>query len=169
VKRDVDLAGLARRTIARGRIRRHERKADPKEHNAMRYMLLIYTREDEWGAMSQEERRKAVEGHLAIMDETVKRGTLVGVNPLTHTSSATTVRVENGKVLTTDGPFAETREALAGYYMLDCQDLDEAIAWAARIPHCKGRGCIEVRPIAELPAVPDSFRKSNAAMGSIFK
>jgi hypothetical protein len=138
-------------------------------HNAMRYMLLIYTREDEWGSMSQEENRKAMEGHLAIMDETVKRGMLVGINPLAHTSSATTVRVENGKVLTTDGPFAETREVLAGYYMLDCQDLDEAIAWAARIPHCKARGCVEVRPIAELPAVPDSFRKSNAAMGSVFK
>jgi hypothetical protein len=135
----------------------------------MRYMLLIYTREDEWGAMSPEENRKAMEGHLAIMDETVKRGMLLGVNPLAHTSTATTVRVENGKVLTTDGPFAETREVLAGYYMLDCQDLDEAIAWAAKIPHCKAPGCVEVRPLAELPAVPDSFRKSSAALGSIFK
>jgi hypothetical protein len=135
----------------------------------MRYMLLIYTREDQWGAMSPQEIRTAMDGHLAIMDETVKRGMLVGVNPLAHTRTATTVRVENGKVLTTDGPFAETREVLAGYYMLDCQDLDEAIAWAARIPHCKGQGCVEVRPIDELPAVPDSFRKSNAAFASIFK
>jgi hypothetical protein len=149
---------------------RHEQKADPKGHNAMRYMLLIYASEADMDLRTQEERQRAMQGHLTVMDETVKRGVLLGVNPLARTSAATTVRVVNGNVLATDGPFAETREQLAGYYMLDCADLDEAIAWAARIPNChSARGCIEIRPVAELPAVPDSFRKSDAAMGSIFK
>ena len=69
------------------------------------------------------------------------------------TATATTVRVNGGKPLVTDGPFAETKEQLAGYYILDCEDLDEAIAWAARIPTaCKGgEGCIEIRPIMGLP------------------
>ena len=136
----------------------------------MRYMLLIYAKESDFESRSPEERQRAMEGHFAVIDETVKRGVLVGVNPLARTTAATTVRVENGKVLATDGPFAETREQLAGYYMLDCHDLDEAIAWAARIPNChSARGCIEIRPVQELPAVPDSFRKSNAALGSVFK
>ena len=136
----------------------------------MRYMLLIYTKEAYMEIRTPEERQKAMEGHLAVMDDAVKRGVLVGVNPIARSDAATTVRVENGKVLATDGPFAETREQLAGYYILDCQDLDEAIAWAARIPNCKGaQGGIEIRPVGELPAVPDSFRKSEAARGSIFK
>jgi hypothetical protein len=136
----------------------------------MRYMLLIYAKEADMDSRSPEDRQRAMEGHLAVMDETVKRGVLLGVNPLARTTAATTLRVESGKVLATDGPFAETREQLAGYYLLDCQDLDEAIAWAARIPNChSAQGCIEIRPIQELPTVPDSFRKSNAALGSIFK
>ncbi len=136
----------------------------------MRYMLMIFNNEAEWDSHSPEERQRAIEDHVAIIDEAVKRGVLVGVNPLARTSAATTVRVDNGKILATDGPFAETREQLAGYYMLDCQDLDEAIAWAARIPNCRGtQGCVEIRPVKELPVVPDSFRKSNAALGSIFK
>jgi len=91
------------------------------------------------------------------MDETARKGILRGAEPLHPTSSATTVRVQNGKVLTTDGPFAETKEQLAGYYILDCQDLDEAIEWASKIPTgCGGaEGCIEVRPIRGLsPRVP---------------
>jgi hypothetical protein len=72
---------------------------------------------------------------------------------LQTTASATTVRVQGGKVLVTDGPFAETKEQLAGYYILECKDLDEALGWAARIPTaCKGaEGCIEVRPVADFP------------------
>jgi hypothetical protein len=138
--------------------------------DVMRYMLLIYTIEGDREAASPQESQRAMEGHLEIIDEAAKRGILVGVNPLATSATATTVRMENGKVLTTDGPFAETREQLAGYYVLDCKDLDEAIGWAAKIPYCKSRrGCVEIRPIEELPAVPDSFRKSNAALASIFK
>ena len=137
----------------------------------MRYMMLIYSREPELDGRGAETRQKDIEGHLAVMDEAERRGVLVGVNPLARTSAATTVRLENGKVIATDGPFAETREQLAGYYMLDCHDLDEAIRWAAKIPTgCRGAaGCVEIRPVAEFPAVPDSFRKSKAAAGSLFK
>jgi hypothetical protein len=93
-----------------------------------------------------------MEGHWAVMDETSRRGIYRGAEPLHPTSTATTVRVQNGRVLTTDGPFAETKEQLAGYYILDCKDLDEAIAWAAKIPTCcgGGEGCIEIRPLRAL-------------------
>src|SRR4029077_17414205 len=80
-----------------------------------------------------------------------------------RTDTATTVRVENGKGLTIDGPFAETKEQLAGYYVLDCTDLNEAIAWAARIPTtCGGtKGSIEIRQLGELPGGPESILKEH--------
>ena len=83
------------------------------------------------------------------------KGVLRGAEPLAPTSTATTVRIQNGKALVTDGPFAETKEQLAGYYVIDCENLDEAIEWAAKIPtSCKGdEGCIEVRPLPGLRAV----------------
>lgn len=117
----------------------------------MRYIMLIYTRETE--AASQEEMQQVASAHWAVMDESSRRGIFRGADPLEPTSTATTVRVENGKILVTDGPFAETKEQLAGYYILDCKDLDEAIEWAARIPTACGgaTGCIEVRPIQEIP------------------
>lgn len=137
----------------------------------MRYMMLVYSKETDQESIAAEERRKVMEGHWAVMDETVKRGILVAVSPLARTTAATTVRVEDGKILTTDGPFAETKEQLAGYYILDCENLDEAIAWAGRIPaHCQGMaGCVEIRPLQEFSAVPDSFRKSKAAFASVFQ
>ncbi len=135
----------------------------------MRYMMLIYTKEAEPESIPPEEARKVREGHWAVMDETSKRGILVATGPLERTTAATTVRVENGKVITTDGPFAETKEQLAGYYILDCKDLDEAITWAAKIPTCcrGNEGCIEIRPLPELPQIADFIRRSNAAMASI--
>ena len=83
-----------------------------------------------------------------------RKGVLMGAEPLAPTATATTVRVQNGKALITDGPFAETKEQLAGYYILECENLDEAIEWAAKIPTaCKGgEGCIEIRPMPGLPA-----------------
>jgi hypothetical protein len=129
----------------------------------MRYMMLIYTREGDLGAMPPEEAEQIRQGHYSVIDETRKRGMLVAVNSLGRTDTATTVRVENGKVLTTDGPFAETKEQLAGYYVLDCSDLNEAIAWAARIPTtCGGtKGSIEIRQLGELPGVPESILKAH--------
>jgi hypothetical protein len=128
---------------------------------AMRYMMLIYTREGDLSKMSPEEAQKIREAHAAVMHETRERGMLVAVNGLGKTNTATTVRVESGKVLATDGPFAETKEQLAGYYVLDCVDLNEAIYWAGRIPSsCGGaKGSIEIRQLVEFDGVPESMLK----------
>ncbi len=117
----------------------------------MRYMMLIYTREVEGGPVPEEgERIKAA--HRVVIEEAARKGILVAAEPLSRTASATTVRMQDGKPLITDGPFAETKEQLAGYYILDCEHLDEAIEWAARIPTaCKGgEGCVEIRPLPGL-------------------
>jgi hypothetical protein len=128
---------------------------------AMRYMMLIYTREGELSKMSPEEAQQIREAHAAVMHETRERGMLVAVNGLGRTNTATTVRIENGKALTPDGPFAETKEQLAGYYVLDCADMDEAIYWAGRIPTACGgaKGSIEIRKLTEFEGVPESILK----------
>jgi hypothetical protein len=120
----------------------------------MRYMLLIYTREDAVARSSQEEMQQVMNGHMAVMREAQARGVLEGAEPLAKTTTAKTVRIQNGAPLITDGPFAETREQLAGYYILDCQELDEAIGWAKKIPTACGgmQGCVEIRPLREVPA-----------------
>ena len=113
----------------------------------MRYMLLIYSRE---GDMSTEEEKTVAMTHRGVMNEAAQRGVFHGAEPLMPTSTATTVRrTEDGNVLVSDGPFAETKEQLAGYYILDCETLDEAIQWASKIPtSCCGReGSVEIRPI----------------------
>jgi hypothetical protein len=116
-------------------------------------MLLIYTKEDALAKASRQDVESIRQGHWAVMDETQRRGIFQGAEPLSPTSTATTLRWQNGKPLTTDGPFAETKEQLAGYYILDCKDLDEAISWAAKIPTtCGGlSGCVEIRPLPGLP------------------
>jgi hypothetical protein len=119
----------------------------------MRYMFLIYSRERDFAEASADDMEQVKAGHWAVMDETRRKGVFLAAEPLERTAAATTIRKENGKALVLDGPFAETKEQLAGYYILDCEDLDEAIAWAAKIPtSCKGgEGCVEIRPIAEIP------------------
>jgi hypothetical protein len=121
----------------------------------MRYMMLIYSRESE-EPMPPEEDRQIREGHRVVMEEAARLGIFHGAEPLAPTALATTVRNENGKVTITDGPFAETKEQLAGYYILDCTDLDEALEWASKIPTgCAGRsGCVEVRPFRNDSPVP---------------
>jgi hypothetical protein len=120
----------------------------------MRYMFLIYSRETDMVGRSAAEVEQMKAAHWAVMDETRAKGIFQGAEPLHPTATATTVRMEGGRPLVLDGPFAETKEQLAGYYILDCKDLDEAIAWAAKIPTaCKGStGCIEIRPMMGLPA-----------------
>ena len=115
----------------------------------MRYMLLIYGSEADAAAMTQEEREALMQGHAAFAQEVLARGILRGGAPLQPTPTATTVRVRKGKKMITDGPFAETKEQLAGTYIVDCKDLDEAIELAARIPDAL-RGSVEIRPILEL-------------------
>jgi hypothetical protein len=118
----------------------------------MRYMMLIYSKEQE-GGVAAEEAAPVMAAHWAVIDEATSKGVLIGAEPLAPTSTATTVRVQNGQALITDGPFAETKEQLAGYYILDCENLDEAIEWAAKIPTtCRGdSGCIEIRPFLVRP------------------
>jgi len=132
----------------------------------MRYMLLIYSNEHSLEASSPEEHERIAAGHWAVMEATSQRGILKGAEPLEPTSTATTVRIEKGKALVTDGPFAETKEQLAGYYILDCKDLDEALEWAAKIPTAcaGGTGCVEVRPIRKMTRRVES-RVGEAAQG----
>lgn len=118
----------------------------------MRYMMLVYTKEAE--GVTRDEMLEVAARHSAVMDEARRRGVYCAADPLKPVATATTVRTQDGKVMVTDGPFAETKEQLAGYYILDCKDLDEALEWAAKIPTgCGGsEGCIEVRPIHEIHA-----------------
>src|SRR5215831_17323271 len=105
----------------------------------MRYMMLIYSRETP-DARSQEEDAQAREAHWKVIDDATRKGIFLGAEPLGPTANATTVRLQNGQSVVTDGPFAETKEQLAGYYILECENLDEAIEWAARIPTtCRGQ------------------------------
>jgi hypothetical protein len=117
----------------------------------MRYMMLIYSQEDE--SVTHDDMSAVAAAHRAVMEEARQRGVFCSAEPLQASVTATTLRVHNGATMVTDGPFAETKEQLAGYYILDCEDLDEALAWAARIPTaCAGRtGCVEIRPIREFP------------------
>ena len=119
----------------------------------MRYMMLVYSTEGPDG-LSPEEAETIRAGHARVIAEAQLKGVLVGAEPLAPTGTATTVRMRNGQALVTDGPFAETKEHLAGYYIMDCENLDEAIDWASQIPTaCYGDGgSIEIRPMRFQPA-----------------
>lgn len=115
----------------------------------MRYVCLVYYKEDDINAMSQAE-WDALNGECIAFGETITRsGHRLGGNALEPTHTATTVRVRSGKVSTTDGPFAETKEQLAGFYYLEAENLDAAIQIAARIPPAR-LGSIEIRPVREV-------------------
>jgi hypothetical protein len=111
----------------------------------MRYLLLIYAEENHWNTMSESDMSGIYAAYRAYSKELADSGVLRGGAELAPIATATTVRVRNGKVLTTDGPFAETKEQLGGYYLIDVPDLDTAIGWAAKIPSAL-HGSIEVRP-----------------------
>ena len=112
----------------------------------MKYMLLMYANQLNPPQLTPEEQSAEQRAWFAYMQEAKAAGVLVDNNGLAPVSRATTVRVRAGKTLTTDGPFAETHEQLAGFSLLECKDLDDAIAWAARIPMA-GYGSIEIRPL----------------------
>jgi hypothetical protein len=119
----------------------------------MRYLLLIYG--DETQAQQQPEDMEATLKPWWDYGQWLKdQGWYLGGDALQQTSAATTVRVDAGKTLTVDGPFAETKEQLGGYYMIDCENLDQAIDAASRIPSVQWGGTIEVRPIQEFPEAP---------------
>lgn len=112
----------------------------------MQYILLIYENEKQWLDLSDAERGKVFEEYGAFTEGIVKSGQYRAGEALQPTSAATTVRVRGGKPMVTDGPFAETREQLGGFYLVEAKDLDEATALAARIPSARA-GAIEVRPV----------------------
>ncbi|HMC40763.1 MAG TPA: YciI family protein [Acidimicrobiales bacterium] len=114
----------------------------------MRYVLLICADEQAIGALSPEEDAAMLAEYGAFGEEMGRRGVLQGGERLRPTTDATTVQVREGKVLTADGPFAETKEQIGGYFVVDCKDLDEALEVASRLPGAK-HGTIEVRPIWE--------------------
>ncbi|HSS75728.1 MAG TPA: YciI family protein [Thermoanaerobaculia bacterium] len=115
----------------------------------MEYLLLIYNAESDWAALSEGERGATYKEYYAFTEGIRQSGHYKGGNPLQSVSTASTVRVRDGKTVTTDGPFAETREQLGGYYLVDAANLDEAIGIAARIPGAR-MGSIEVRPIQKM-------------------
>jgi hypothetical protein len=114
----------------------------------MRYLCLIYENEKNWATMPKDQSDKVMAEYGAFTQGIKDSGHYLGGNALQPTPSATTLRVRNGKVSTTDGPFAETKEQLGGYYLIDAKDLNDAIQVASRIPSAKF-GSIEVRPIME--------------------
>jgi len=113
----------------------------------MQYLLLIYHNEAEWAKMTQAQAEPIYAQYRALREDLQKKGKYLGGNQLKPTATATTVRVRSGKRLSTDGPFAETKEQLGGFFLIDASDLDEAMAIAARIPAAND-GSIEIRPIA---------------------
>ena len=115
----------------------------------MRYALLIYASEQDWASQTEEESQAVNQEYMAFTKDIIDRGLMKGGEALQPTATATTVRVRDGETLTTDGPFAETKEQLGGFYVVEAKDLDEAIEIAARIPDVRG-GSIEVRPVMEV-------------------
>jgi hypothetical protein len=116
----------------------------------MKYMLLIYSDEQ---ALTETERQDCYAESTRLAHDIKSSGHYLATNPLQPTSMATSVRVREGKRLVTDGPFAETREQLGGYFLIDAKNLDEAIAIAGRIPMAR-KGTVEVRPVIEIPGLP---------------
>lgn len=114
----------------------------------MKYLLMIYTNEQQDAQRTPEESEANMGDYYAFTNAVREAGVMVAGEALHPTTAATTVRVRQGQTTSTDGPFAETKEQLGGYYLLDCQNLDEAIKWAAKIPGAKD-GSIEIRPIWE--------------------
>jgi hypothetical protein len=116
----------------------------------VKYMLLIYSREADWrNGLSEKEKGEMYQKYMSFTESIKKSGHYIAGDGLEPTSTATTVRVREGKTVTTDGPFAETREQLGGYYMIEAKDLDEAADIATRVP-AAFYGSVEVRPIMRM-------------------
>lgn len=114
----------------------------------MKYLCLIYDEERTLYSLPRTEMERLIRDHLAFDHDITESGHMLGTNALQPVKAATTVRVRNGTLSTTDGPFAETKEQLGGYYLIEARDLNEAIQVAARIPSAR-RGSVEVRPVRE--------------------
>jgi hypothetical protein len=114
----------------------------------VKYLALIYADESAWDGLDESTRGSMYEQYMAFTKDGREAGVIVGGDELAPTRTATTVRVRDGRTAVTDGPYAEVKEALGGYYLLECSSIGEAVDWAARIPGAK-HGAIEVRPVHE--------------------
>jgi hypothetical protein len=112
----------------------------------VQYMALIYADEEQWAALSDEDREAAYDRYRALSRDAEAAGVLAGGSELGPTRNATTVRVRADETLVTDGPYAEVKEALGGYFVFDCDSIDAAVDWAARIPAAE-HGAVEIRPV----------------------
>jgi hypothetical protein len=112
----------------------------------MQYFLMLYSDERGFNSMTPAQQREGVAAYTAFTEALTKAGALKGSNRLQSSSMATTVRIANGKTEVLNGPFADSKEQLGGYYLIDAPDLDAALAWAARCPTA-GHGAVEVRPV----------------------
>ena len=117
----------------------------------MQFMALIYSDEVAWEALTDEERTEIYGRYQALAIEARAAGVMQGGDQLSSTRDATTVRVRDAQALVLDGPYAETKETLGGYFLFECGSIDEAVGWAARIPAAE-HGAIEVRPVYADPA-----------------
>lgn len=122
----------------------------------MKYLLLIYSDEDAW---TEDERQRCYAESVRLTRDLHRKGQYLGASPLHPVATATSVRVRDGKQLVTDGPFAETREQLGGYFLIEAEDLDEVIAIAAQIPGAR-KGTVEIRPVVELAGLPSGESSS---------
>lgn len=118
----------------------------------MKYMLLIYADEQAW---TEPERQMCYGESVELTHQLKARGQYLGASPLQPVATATSVQVREGKRTVKDGPFAETREQLGGFFMVEARDLDEAISIAGRIPGAR-KGTVEIRPVVELPGLPEN-------------
>ena len=118
----------------------------------MKYVLLLYGDEHRWADMTPEESAEDMKRWGGFYEELMASGAYLAGEGLDATTSATTVRVKDGEVVHTDGPFAETREQLGGFYLLECPDRDAALAWVAKVPDLGEGGCVEVRPVMDYEA-----------------
>lgn len=116
----------------------------------MKYAILIYDDERRWAAMAPAEFEPAMAEYIAYGQGMVEAGVMRGGEELQPTTTAKTVRIRQGVTTTTDGPFAETREQLGGFFLIDAETIEDAIAWAAKCPGAR-TGCVEVRPVAPSP------------------
>jgi len=117
----------------------------------MQYMFMCCFDEKAWTRMPDEDKESIMREYGELMQVLARRGSLCGSGKLRSSAAATTVRMRNGKPVLTDGPFAETREQLGGYHLVECRDLEEAISIATRFPTLPAGGAIEVRPLEPLP------------------
>ena len=117
----------------------------------MRYILLIQIDEKAMEGKSQEEMGPIMDAWYQYTDDLQKSGAWLAGDALQPSATATTVRVQQDRTLTTDGPYAEVKEQLGGFYMINADNLDKAIEWAAKMPHMAGGGAVEVRPVMEFP------------------